>query len=321
VVCAEADDRPEATLRSLREQTRAPDETVVLCDAATGSLARRVHDELAGRGRVLCARGPLRGAPGRNVGVQVTAGALVALLEPGVVLAPDLLERLAGAFSDPRVGLAAGGVELAGAAAGRPLARGAFLSRARRPLDAALPAEADLRPILATPPEVGVFARAMLEDVADEGSPFDEALDRGYCALELGWRAWRAGWTGVIDPEARAILAEPAPQPAGSEPAARAIASRHLALLRHDRPSGWLLDGPWVLCGELQAHAAVLRRRPALLVQLLREGTVARRRARARRRTDASREGCWGRWRTTVPPRGAWRLSRPSSPDASGGSP
>lgn len=320
IVCAGAADRPEGTLRSLREQTCPPERTVALCDASTGRLPARVHEQLAGQGEVLCAPGPLRGARGRNLGVQITRGDLLVIVEPGVLLAPDFLERLAGAFSEPRVGLAGGGLELGGAGTGGPVAPGAFLSRSRLPLDAELAADTAPRPVLAVPPEAAVYARSMLEDVSDEGSPFDESLDPRYCALELGWRAWRAGWTGVVDPGARASLPDARGQ--GCEPAAeaRAIASRHLALMRHDRPSAWVLDAPWMLCGEIRAHAAVLRRQPGLLVELIREGTVDRRRARARRRADASREGRWGRWRSGAPPRGAWRPPRRDPADGPGGS-
>jgi GT2 family glycosyltransferase len=317
IVCARPDDRPETTVRSLLAQTAPPGDVVVLCDPAAPWIAQRLYRELGGRVRVLCAPGPLGGGSGLNVGTQLPEGDAVLVAEPGVSLAPDFLERLRRPLKDdPRVGLV-GGVMAPPEAGRQPgVARGAFLGRSREPLDApgdGLPA---VVPVLSVPPEVSLLRRELLADVADEAGPFDAELDARHGALELGWRAWRAGWSAVVVTAARASVAHAPAAPAGLEARLAAIRSRHLVSLRHDRLSALAVDAPWLLAVELRHLLGLGLSAPRALLHLAREGTVARRRARARRRLDASRGGTWGAWRSGPPPRGVWRATR-SGPSVS----
>lgn len=319
IVCEEPGGAPEATLDALAAQSLAPDELLVLCSAGAGALAERIHRALAGWGELLCAAGPLAGAPGRNVVAKLSGGDVLVCLEPGLAPGPGFLEHGLAAFDDPRVGLVGGLIVPTGTAATQPSARGAYLSRSRRPLDAPIDAEGGRRPVLSAPLEAAFYSRRMLDDVADEAGPFDEALEPAYAALELGWRAWRAGWEAWIEPAAVASLPTP-PRPADPAALARTIASRHLSCLRHDRLSGLLTDAPFLLAGELRAHAALLRAGPARLWRALREGALDRRRARQRRRSDAARRGLWGPWSRELPPRGVWRGAQRAGAGRTGGS-
>jgi hypothetical protein len=152
--------------------------------------------------------------------------------------------------------------------------------------------------------------------VADESGPFDEALTPRLAALELGWRAWRAGWSARVVTSARGSVAHARAEPGGAEPRLAAVLGRHLMMLRHDRPAALLADAPWLAAAEVRELLSLLAAGPGRPLQLLRAGTVARRRVRERRRADASRRGTWGPWRRDVPPRGVWREAR-SGPSVS----
>jgi GT2 family glycosyltransferase len=112
VVCAYADERWEdliAAVESVRAQTLPAREIIVVVDGNDGLRSRaaaRWDDVVVipnrhGRG--------LSGA--RNTGVSVAGGDVLAFLDDDAVAAPDWLERLAGAYSDPTVLAVGGSVE------------------------------------------------------------------------------------------------------------------------------------------------------------------------------------------------------------------
>ncbi|HEY0317904.1 MAG TPA: glycosyltransferase [Solirubrobacterales bacterium] len=109
VICAFTAERlPVMTeaIESLRSQTRPPQQIVLVIDHAPELQAEveRLWPELT-----IVGNGEKQGLSGaRNTGVAVASGEVVAFLDDDAIPEPDWLERLAGAYSDPRV-LGAGG--------------------------------------------------------------------------------------------------------------------------------------------------------------------------------------------------------------------
>lgn len=104
VVCAYTDERWDdlaRALSSLRDQTLAPGETVVVCDHNEGLRARAA---LAFPwARVIPNEGRQGLSDARNTGVRATSGSVVAFLDDDAVASPDWLAVLLGAYQDPRV--------------------------------------------------------------------------------------------------------------------------------------------------------------------------------------------------------------------------
>lgn len=111
VICAYTRDRLKVlteAIDSLRAQTRAPQEIVLVIDHAPELLeeARRLWPDLK-----VIANGERKGLSGaRNSGVAAASGEVVAFLDDDAIAAPDWLERLAAAYADPAVAGAGGTV-------------------------------------------------------------------------------------------------------------------------------------------------------------------------------------------------------------------
>lgn len=120
VVCSHDERRWEALSRavaSLRAQTRAVDEVIVVVDHNPELLAR-VSREL--KTVVVVENHNPRGLSGaRNAGAATAGSALVAFLDDDATAAPDWVERLAGACRDPDL-LGAGGRSVPRWLGGRP---------------------------------------------------------------------------------------------------------------------------------------------------------------------------------------------------------
>jgi glycosyltransferase involved in cell wall biosynthesis/GT2 family glycosyltransferase len=109
VICAFTPERlpvMEEAIASLRAQTLAPHEVVLVIDHAPELLeeVRRLWPDLK-----IVANRERQGLSGaRNTGVAEATGEVVAFLDDDAIAAPDWLEHLARAYADPRV-LGAGG--------------------------------------------------------------------------------------------------------------------------------------------------------------------------------------------------------------------
>jgi GT2 family glycosyltransferase len=104
VICAYTERRWDdlcAAVDSVRAQTVAPDEIVVIVDH-NDALARRAAHHLRGVSVVAA-----EGAPGlsgaRNMGVTVSTGDVVLFLDDDARACPEWIERTLGAFADPDV--------------------------------------------------------------------------------------------------------------------------------------------------------------------------------------------------------------------------
>jgi GT2 family glycosyltransferase len=264
-------------------------------------------------------------AGGYNRALALARGEFLLLLNPDARLAPDFLARALPAFDDARVGIVAGRLM-------RPDgttvdSAGQFLARSRRVIDrgygAPLAASAGRPgPVLSACGAAALYRRAMVDDIRDGDDFFDPDYFAFHEDLEVGWRAWRAGWSAVYVPEATAVHLRGGGAAAGAlgravaRPAwqtAHIVKNRYLAMLRHDRLGALLLDAPFVLGRDLALWSVLLARKPAVL-KLVAGHREAFGRALAKRRADAARRGRFGPWRRAVPRRGIWPAPREATP-------
>lgn len=254
---------------------------------------------------------------GYNRALALARGEFVLLLNPDARLAEDFLLRALPAFDDPRVGIVAGRLL-------RPDGQtvdsaGQFLARSRKVIDRGYgepvdPARDRAGDVLAACGAAALYRRAMIDEIKDGDDFFDPDFFAFYEDLEIGWRAWRAGWRAVHVPEATAVHLRSGGTPAGAlgrtaaRPAwlsAHIVKNRYLAMLRHDRVGAVLSDLPWILGRDLALWSVLLVRRPRALALVVRH-RAAFGRALAKRRADAARSGRFGPWRRAVPRRGVW---------------
>ena len=283
-------------------------------DGTTLELARRFGD------RVRIVRFPrnLGYAGGYNRALRLAEGEILVLQNPDVRLDPGFADAVREAFAaDPRVGIVAPLLL-------RPDRRtvdssGQFLARSRKTIDRGYGRPHDPRrdrpgPVLSACGAAACYRREMVEDIADGPDLFERDYFAWHEDLEVGWRAWRAGWQAVHVPRARAVHLRTGGRRGGiggltfelpPHLLAHVLKNRYLAMIRHDRLAAILLDLPWILAREAAQWSLVLAKRPAVLREV-RKWRRPFRRALARRREDRDRTGRWGPWRRDVPPRGTW---------------
>ncbi|MDH3284160.1 MAG: glycosyltransferase family 2 protein [Acidobacteriota bacterium] len=253
-----------------------------------------------------------------NRGIAQAGTDFVLLLNPDARLAPTFLEHALPAFDEPRTGIVAGRLMRTG---GKTVdTSGQFLARSRKTIDRGYglpydPARDRAGPVLSACGAAALYRRSMLDDVAD---PDGAVLDPDYFAfnedLELGWRAWRAGWRAVHVPSAVAEHGRAGGATSGrlgltfhrsAAVTAHVVKNRWLSMIRHDRLRAVLRDLPSIAGRDLALLSALTLARPRAYLHLWRWSGAARR-ALDKRRADAGRRGRWGAWRREVPPRGVW---------------
>jgi GT2 family glycosyltransferase len=305
-------------VESALAQTAGPVEVLVCDNASSDGTAFEVARLFHGRARVVCFERNLGYTGGYNRALALAKGQFLLLLTPDARLAPDFLARALPAFDDPRVGIVASrlmrpdGVTVDSS--------GQFLSRSRKPLDRGYGRPFDPRrdaagPVLAACGAAALYRRTMVRDIALGAEFFDHDYFAFHEDLEVGWRAFRAGWKAVAVPDAVAVhlrAGGTAPGRLGlafersDEILACVVRNRWLAMLRHDRVGPLLLDAPFVLARDAAFLLMALFRRPGVLRRIwAARGTFAH--ARWHRRNDRDRRGAWGTWSRRVPPRGAFR--------------
>jgi len=314
----------DAVASALAQQGVEP-EVLVADNASEDGTADEVALRFPGRVRVIRFERNEGYAGGYNRALALAGGESLLLLNPDARLAPDFLARALPAFADARVGIVAG--RLMRADGTTVDSAGQFLARSRRVIDrgygSPLAASAEREcPVLSACGAAALYRRAMIDDVSDGDDFFDPDYFAFHEDLEVGWRAWRAGWTAVYVPDAMAIHLRSGGVAAGAlgravaRPAwmtAHIVKNRYLAMLRHDRLGALLLDAPFILGRDLALWSVLLARKPATL-RLVAGHRDAFRRALAKRRADAKRRGRFGPWRHAVPRRGVWPASRSATP-------
>ena len=314
----------DAVASALVQQGVEP-EVLVADNASEDGTADEVALRFPGRVRVIRFERNEGYAGGYNRALALAGGESLLLLNPDARLAPDFLARALPAFADARVGIVAG--RLMRADGTTVDSAGQFLARSRRVIDrgygSPLAASAEREcPVLSACGAAALYRRAMIDDVSDGDDFFDPDYFAFHEDLEVGWRAWRAGWTAVYVPDATAVHLRSGGAAAGAfgravaRPAwltAHIVKNRYLAMLRHDRLGALLLDAPFILGRDLALWSVLLARKPAAL-RLVAGHRDAFRRALAKRRADASRRGRFGPWRRAVPRRGVWPAPREATP-------
>lgn len=308
-------------VESALAQSRRADEILVLDNDSRDGTPDLVEALFGSRVRLLSFPRNYGYGGGFNRGLRIAGGEFVLLLNPDVRLRPDFLEQALGAFEDPRVGIVAPRLMRAD---GRTVdSTGQFLARSRKTVDRGYgephdPARDREGPVLSACGAAPLYRRRMIEDISDGAAFFDEDYFAFREDLEVGWRAWRAGWRAVARPRAVATHLRSGGRRAGrlglaftrpEQLTAHVIKNRHLSLVRHDHWGALLRDAPWVLSRECAQLAAVAFTRPGVFRRLWGYRALLRR-AWSKRRGDARRRGEWGRWRRETPPRGVWRNGR-----------
>jgi len=314
----------EAVASALAQEGVTP-EVLVADNASEDGTADEVALRFPGPVRVVRFERNEGYAGGYNRALALARGEFLLLLNPDARLARDFLVRALPAFDDARVGIVAG--RLMRADGTTVDSAGQFLARSRKVIDrgygAPLVASAECAgPVLSACGAAALYRRAMIDDVSDGDDFFDPDYFAFHEDLEVGWRAWRAGWSAVYVPGATAVHLRSGGAAVGAlgraveRPAwltAHIVKNRYLAMLRHDRLGALLVDAPFILGRDLALWSVLLARKPAAL-RLVAGHRDAFRRALAKRRADASRRGRFGPWRRAVPRRGIWPLPREATP-------
>lgn len=312
-----------AAIESVLAQTHDPIETIVFDNASHDGTAVWVAQHYGGRVRVVRSERNEGYCGGYNRAWPLATGEILLLLNPDVRLAPDCVAAALAGFGDPRVGIVApklwrvDGVTIDSS--------GQFLARSRKTIDRGYglperPQRDRAGAVLSACGAAAFYRRTMVEEIADDGELFDPDYFAFHEDLEVGWRAWRAGWKAVHLPQAQAIhlraggaaeRGKLTPQRSAALQA-HIVKNRLLTSLRHDRLGAMLLDLPWIVARDLLIYSHLLLRQPRALLALWSHRETFRR-AWRHRASDRRRTGTWGAWRRNVPPRGLWRGSDTSS--------
>ncbi len=302
-------------------QTHSSLEVLVIDNASVDGTADAVRDNFGERVEVIRFEKNFGYTGGYNRAFRLARGEFFLVLNPDARLEADYVEKALPAFEDERVGMVAG--LLLRADRQTVDSSGQFLARSRCTLDRgygrpASKARDRAGTILAACGAAAMYRRRMVEDLADDGEFFDAGYFAYHEDLEVGWRAWRAGWRALFVPEAIAIHLRGSGQ-GGQRGVARIrrmldrpaaiqchiLKNRYLAMIRHDAFTSICRDLPWILWREATVMPLLVLRRPDVLRRLWRHRRLFRR-AWRQRREDRRRRGVWGPWSRQTPPRGVW---------------
>ncbi len=268
----------DACLASLAAQSAREFEIVVVDNASADGTPAHVERAFArGLPGTLLRPGHNTGfCGGHNQALARSRAPWVLLLNPDATLPPDFVkhaqEVLAGL--DPDVGTVAPLILLPD---GRVDSSGLFLDRLRRVFDrgqgqpaAGFAREED---VFGCTGAAALHRRAMLDDVAEDGSALDERLFAYYDDLDLSWRAQLRGWRCRFVPSLVVLHARAGRNAVraveGRGGRAReqrlAVRNRLLVLLKCERATDLLAALPRLLPYELARLAYVALRAPGSL--------------------------------------------------------
>jgi GT2 family glycosyltransferase len=307
------------------ERSTIPIRVTVVDNASSddsASYVRSSHDRL----RILEMDRNLGYAGGANAGLAATTAPFAFIMNPDVVLAPDHLEHLVRVADDLRVGGAQGKLYslsvqeyLMGRLSTDTLdSVGHVVRRTRMVFDRGQ-GEADgpcwnrQASVFSATGAALLLRRSMIEDIALDGSPFDDAFFSYKEDIDLCWRSRLLGWDIRYVPEAEGWHARALPGIGRRGRGASARARRHswmnhwLMMLKNDRPADVLRHLPWIGAWEFARVGYALFRDPALLPAYLRVWGLIPEAWRARKQIQRRRRASPGemrRWFTTdsVPP-------------------
>ncbi len=212
-----------------------------------------------------------------NAAIAATAAQEVLLLNADCFLAPDFLARARPRLWEPGIGSVAPKL-LRALAPGRPLpeidAAGIVLDRARKNnlVGHGEPRECYSHPGLCFGADgaAALYRRAVLEDCALDGAPFDECFEKYASDVDLAWRAQLLGWGCAYEPRAIAHHLRtygPSTRARVDEAARRMqFRNRYLMIAKNETAAGLLRHGAWIVVYELLAAGYVLTRERHLLL-------------------------------------------------------
>ena len=199
----------EACLTSVRAQTLAPIELLVVDNGSTDGTDRRLRDLALSSERILLGRNTGFSAA-HNLAIARTSAPFYLALNPDVTLSRAFLETLVeAAASDGGIGSASPRLTRA-AGTGLIDSAGIYLLPSQRHLDRGQdePDRGQFRRreyVFGVTGAAGLYRRAMLEDVAIGGEVFDEDYFAYREDVDLAWRAQWRGWRCLYVPEAEAF--------------------------------------------------------------------------------------------------------------------
>lgn len=185
-------------LRALQIQDAAHYETIVVDDGSADGTAQWVRDEFP-EVRVVVLPVNQGFCVAVNAGIRAARGEIIALLNDDTIPEPDWLNALIAALGQDRVGFAASRMTrhdqpeiLDGA--GDAYSRYGLAYRVSRGEPAHCAAAA--RPVLWASGGASAYRRTLLTEIG----LLDEDFGAYYEDVDLGLRAWNAGWHGVYVP-------------------------------------------------------------------------------------------------------------------------
>jgi len=199
----------ESCLASVRRQTLARLELLVVDNGSTDGTAERLRELTLSSERILLDRNTGFSAA-HNLAIARTSAPFHLALNPDVRLSEMFLETLVEAIAtDDRAGSAAPRLVRAGDA-GVLDSAGIYLLPSQRHLDRGQD-EPDRGQysrreyVFGVTGAAGFYRRAMLDDVAIDGEVFDEDFFAYREDADLAWRAQWRGWRCLYVPEAGAV--------------------------------------------------------------------------------------------------------------------
>jgi GT2 family glycosyltransferase len=304
-------DRAHDMRHSLPAALAQPDAEVIVVDNAssdaTGALAR----ELGAEHLRLDTR--TSWAAANNAGIAAAQGDAVLLLNADCFLAPGFLAAARPRLDEPHTGMVT--PKLIRTTGGQPADRldaidcvGMVVDRRRKNNLAGhgRPSLAydDPGPSFGPDGAAALYRRDMLDDIAIDGKPLDEAFEKWAVDVDLAWRAQILGWTAAYEPGAVAyhVRSYSPSTRAGMPERDRRVQfrNRYLMMVKNDTLQDVRGDLARIAGYELAAFGyALLRERHLLagygeLRQLLPAARRHRREIQARRRTRGTPRAPFG---------------------------
>ena len=261
-------------LTSIVAQVPPPNQIVCVDNGSSDGTVERVAEHFP-QVTVVPLPENLGSAAGLNRGIEFVAGDLLALLNDDLTLAPDYIALCVAALDrDPELGGVTGKLLRPGPADPPIIDSTGHTVRANRCAVDRGEGEPDTgqydaaTSVFSICGAAAVYRRAMLDDVAFAGPPFDEDYFMYWEDFDLAWRAQLRGWRFAYVPTA---VGRHVRGGSGATTATAVLAYNHrnrlLTILHNDDPRSFLRHLPAVVYTEARAAFYLAYRRPLALLR------------------------------------------------------